>query len=43
MEYREQEKKNAYLYPNEKDSVFPQVFPAPILDLRSAFIPGSGR
>jgi len=43
QEYRELDKKNAFLFPNEKDSVFPQVTPAPMLDLRSAFIPGSGR
>ena len=43
MEYREPEKKNAYLHPNDSDAIFPQIVPAPMLDLRSAFSPGSGR
>lgn len=43
MEYREKEAKNAYLHPQEPDAQFPQVKPAPIIDLRSTSIPGSGR
>lgn len=43
MEYREKEPKNAYLHPQEPDAQFPQVKPAPIIDLRSTSIPGSGR
>lgn len=43
MEFRIPDKKNAFLHPDESDAVFPQVVPAPIIDLRSSAIPGSGR
>ena len=42
IQYREPEKKNAFLYPDEEDAIFPQYVPAPIIDLRSNTIPGAG-
>jgi hypothetical protein len=43
LEYREKEKLNAFLHPDAPDAEFPKVTPAPIIDLRSTSIPGSGR
>lgn len=43
QEYRPKDKPNAFLHPDAPDAVFPQVKPAPIIDLRSTSIPGSGR
>lgn len=42
VEFRTKEPLNAFLHPEAPDAVFPKVVPAPIIDLRSSSIPGSG-
>ena len=42
QEYRQKEPKNAFLHPDDAESKFPQVKPAPMIDLRSTSIAGSG-
>lgn len=42
LEYREKEKKNAFLHPEDPDAHFPQYKQPPMIDLRSAYVPGSG-
>ncbi len=42
IEYREKEKKNAFLFPDDPEAHFPQYKPQQRIDLRSASIPGSG-
>ena len=39
---REKQAKNGLLYPKYPEAIFPQVKPAPMIDLRSTSIPGSG-
>ena len=43
LQYREKDIKNAFLHPTDPEAKFPQFKPAPIIDLRSTSIPGSGR
>lgn len=43
IDYRPKDIPNAFLHPDNPDATFPQVKPAPIIDLRSTAIPGSGR
>lgn len=43
VDFRPKDKPNAFLNPDLPDAHFPQVTPAPIIDLRSTSIPGSGR
>lgn len=43
VDYRPKDLPNAFLHPDAPDAVFPKVTPAPIIDLRSTSIPGSGR
>lgn len=42
LDYRTQAPKNAFLHPNDPTAVFPKHQLQPIIDLRSASIPGSG-
>jgi len=42
VEYREKDIKNAFLHPDDVEAQFPQFKPAPMIDLRSTSIPGSG-
>lgn len=42
IDFRPKQPKNAFLHPEDPDSEFPKVTPAPIIDLRSTSIPGSG-
>jgi hypothetical protein len=42
LDFRPKDVPNAFLNPDAPDAVFPKVTPAPIIDLRSTSIPGSG-
>lgn len=43
VDYRPKDVPNAFLNPDDPEAQFPKVTPAPIIDLRSSAIPGSGR
>jgi uncharacterized protein (DUF608 family) len=42
IDFRPKQPKNAYLHPDDPEAEFPKFVPAPIIDLRSTSIPGSG-